>query len=195
MISGNDFKGIKGQTLIKSDKKLSGPGNTKLNVLGKFQCMIESQDKFSVQDIYAVKGLTKPLLGRPAIQALGIISNVNLSSVDAENCYRARYPKVFKGLGKTNWTYTIALYADAKPFALSVPRRIPLPLMDKVKAELTRMEKLGVISRIDEPTEWCAGMVVVSKTSGQVRICIYFTKLNMSVKREHFLRCRNLWLN
>jgi hypothetical protein len=32
----NDFKGIKGQTLIKSDKKLSGPGNSKLNVLGKF---------------------------------------------------------------------------------------------------------------------------------------------------------------
>ena len=38
--------------------------------------MLESQDKFSVQDIYVVKGLTKPLLGRPAIQALGIISNV-----------------------------------------------------------------------------------------------------------------------
>jgi hypothetical protein len=37
----------------------------------------ESQDTFSVQDIYVVKGLTKPLLGRPAIQALGIISNVN----------------------------------------------------------------------------------------------------------------------
>ena len=58
--------------------------------------------------------------------------------------------------------------------------------MDKVKAELTRMEKLGVISRIDEPTEWCAGMVVVPKSSGQVRICIDFTKLNMSVKRENF---------
>jgi hypothetical protein len=57
--------------------------------------------------------------------------------------------------------------------------------MDTVKAELTRMEKLGVISRIDEPTEWCAGMVVVPKSSGQVRICIDFTKLNMSVIREN----------
>jgi hypothetical protein len=46
--------------------------------------MLESQDKFSVQDIYVVKGLTKPLLGRPTIQALGIISYVNLSSVDAD---------------------------------------------------------------------------------------------------------------
>ena len=55
--------------------------------------------------------------------------------------------------------------------------------MEKAKAELTRMEKLGVISRIDEPTDWCAGMIVVPKSSGQVRICIDFTKLNMSVKR------------
>jgi hypothetical protein len=28
VISDNDFKGIKDQTLIKSDKKLSGPGNS-----------------------------------------------------------------------------------------------------------------------------------------------------------------------
>jgi hypothetical protein len=71
--------GIKGQTLFKSDTKLSGPGNSILNVLWKFQCMLESQDKFSVQDIYVVKRLTKPLLGRPAIRALSIISNVHLS--------------------------------------------------------------------------------------------------------------------
>ena len=56
----------------------------------------------------------------------------------------------------------MALYPDAKPFALFVPRRVPLPLMDKIKAELTRMEKLGVISRIDEPTEWssCRSLAV-----------------------------------
>jgi hypothetical protein len=47
---------------------------------------LESQDKFSVQDIHVVKGLTKPLLDRPAIQALGIISNVNLSSVVIQAC-------------------------------------------------------------------------------------------------------------
>ena len=66
-----------------------------------------------------------------------------------------------------------------------IVRPVPLSLMKKARAELTRMGKLGVISRIDEPTDWCAGMVVVPKSSGQVRICIYFTKLNMSVKREN----------
>ncbi|CAC5366075.1 unnamed protein product [Mytilus coruscus] len=190
VISDSDLNGINSIELMKANKRLSGPGNTNLNVVGKFQCMLETKDKFSVQDIYVVKGLSKPLLGRPAIQALGIIDKVNVSSVnassEANNYYRGKYPKIFNGLGKTKWTYTIALGPDAKPFALSTPRRVPLPLMDKVKAELTRMEKLGVISKVDEPTEWCAGMVVVPKSNGDVRICIDFTKLNESVKRENY---------
>lgn len=190
VISDSDLKGINNIELIKANKRLSGPGNTNLDVVGKFQCMLETKDKFSVQDIYVVKGLSKPLLGRPAIQALGIIDKVNVSSVnassEANNYYRGKYPKIFNGLGKTKWTYTIAVGPDAKPFALSTPRRVPLPLMDKVKAELTRMEKLGVISKVDEPTEWCAGMVVVPKSNGDVRICIDFTKLNESVKRENY---------
>ena len=50
-----------------------------------------------------------------------------------------------------------------KLFALTVPRRVAIPLMQPVKEELERMEKLGVISRVGGPTEWCAGMVVVPK--------------------------------
>ena len=190
VISDADFNGLTGIKLVKSDRKLSGPGNSDLHVIGKFQCMLETQDKFSVQDIYVVKGLSKPLLGRPAIQALGIIERVNVSSVNAtaktKNYYRAKFPKIFSGLGRTNWTYKIVLDPNAKPYALSTPRRVPLPLMQKVKTELERMERLGVISKMDEPTEWCAGMVVVPKQNSDVRICIDFTRLNESVKRENY---------
>ena len=49
------------------------------------------------------------------------------------------------------------------------------------------MESMGVITRIDEPTEWCAGMVVVPKRSGKVRICVDLTKLNESVCRERHI--------
>ena len=31
---------------------------------------------------------------------------------------------------------------------------------------------LGVIRKISEPTEWCAGMVVVPKKLGAIRICV-----------------------
>ena len=46
------------------------------------------------------------------------------------------------------------------------------------------MEKLGVITRVSEPTEWCAGMVVVPKPNNTVRICVDLTHLNKSVCRE-----------
>ena len=70
---------------------------------------------------------------------------------------------------------------------LRVPRRIAILLMPKVKAEIERMDPLGVISRIEEPTEWCAGMVVVPKSGGKVRICVDLTKLNHSVQRERHI--------
>ena len=56
--------------------------------------------------------------------------------------------------------------------------------MKSVKEELECMERLGVISRIKEPTDWCAGMVVVPKSNGKVRICVDLTRLNDSVCRE-----------
>ena len=46
------------------------------------------------------------------------------------------------------------------------------------------MESLGVITKIEQATEWCAGMVVVPKKSGSVRICVDFWALNESVLRE-----------
>ena len=49
------------------------------------------------------------------------------------------------------------------------------------------MEDLNVISKVEQTTEWCAGMVVVPKPNGQVRICVDLTKLNESVCRERFI--------
>ncbi|KAL1256519.1 hypothetical protein QQF64_012064 [Cirrhinus molitorella] len=73
------------------------------------------------------------------------------------------------------------------PISFITPRRIPLPHMPKVKNELQWMERLGVISRVEEPTEWCAGIVVVPKKSGDPRICVDLTKLNESVRREKYI--------
>ena len=49
------------------------------------------------------------------------------------------------------------------------------------------MLQLGVIERVNQPTEWCSGMVVVPKPNGNVRICIDLTKLNTSVLRERHI--------
>ena len=49
------------------------------------------------------------------------------------------------------------------------------------------MKNLGVISKIDEPTDWCAGMVAVPKEDGRVTICVDLTQLNQSVCRERHI--------
>lgn len=83
--------------------------------------------------------------------------------------------------------YNIKPSKDAKPYALSLPRRVPIPLLGKVKEELQRMVTLGVIAPIDEPTEWCVGIVVVLKPNGAIRICVDLTHLNDYVCRERLI--------
>ena len=46
------------------------------------------------------------------------------------------------------------------------------------------MESLGVISRVNQLTDWCTGMVVVPKKSGDVCICVDFGPLNEGVLRK-----------
>ena len=45
----------------------------------------------------------------------------------------------------------------------------------------------NVISVVTAPAEWCAGIVVVPKKDGQVRICGDYTHLNKSVLRERHM--------
>jgi len=53
--------------------------------------------------------------------------------------------------------YIIKLQEVAKPFAISTPRRVAIPLLKSVKQELQHMDDLKVIVRVNEPTEWCGG--------------------------------------
>ena len=120
------------------------------------------------------------LLGYPAIRSLQLFREIN--SVDTS--IPDQYPALFTGLGTFEGEYTIKLKPNAQPVSLVTPRKVPLPLRKKVQEELQRMEELGVISPVEEPTPWCAGMVVVPKESGSVRICVDLKPLNESVLRE-----------
>ena len=145
---------------------------------------LESQTQQPQESVYVVRGLTKSLLGRPAIEQLNLVSHVAAVSELPTLEPTTEFPKLFTGLGKLEGEYTIQLDPGAKPFALSTPRRVAVPLMGAVKQELERMETLGVISKIQEPTDWCSGMVVVPKSDGKVRICVDLTRLNQSVRRD-----------
>ena len=97
---------------------------------------------------------------------------------------KRRFPKVFSGLGNLGDPYEINLKEGARPYALYTPRNVSMPYRAQVGSELDRMQQMGVIERVEEPTQWCAGMVVVPKKSGEVRICVDMKPLNESVLQE-----------
>lgn len=163
--------------LLQTNKLIKGPDQKKLPILGYMKCSMSKGDKSINSDIYVLKGGT-PLLGRESSVTLGIVCLVN----SAES-----YPNLFKGLGEMPIPYNIELQTDAQPYAVQYPRRIPVPLMSKVKKELDRLESLDVIQRITEPTEWCAPIVVVPKSNDKVRLCVDFSRLNEAVKRERHM--------
>src|SRR5207249_318092 len=89
-----------------------------------------------------------------------------------------------EGLGLLEGDYDIKLSANQQPFAVSTPRRLPIPMLPLVKAELQRMEDLGVIVRVTDATEWCAPMVIARKKNNELRICTSFERLNQNIIRE-----------
>ena len=162
-----------------------GPDQNILPVAGQFTANLKSGTNTCNQTVYVVPDLHIPLLGRPAIEALGLVKRVG--SVEDDKIFdpQKSFPALFRSLGKLQRPYHIQLKDGAKPLALTAPRRVPVPLLPKVKAELDRMKQLGVIIPVKEPTDWCSGMVVVPKPQYKVRICVDLTQLNKSVRREH----------
>ena len=76
-----------------------------------------------------------------------------------------------------------------KPDAIPVvhpPCKIPVTLKDRCKGELDRMKSIGVIQRVQEPSQWVNPMVIVKKKSGQLRICLDPHDLNKNVQRPHY---------
>ena len=65
-------------------------------------------------------------------------------------------------------------------------RKVTVAIREKIKAELERMEKLNVISKVDEPTTWVNSMVVVPKPNGAVRICLEPRHLNKAINKKHY---------
>ena len=115
------------------------------------------------------------LLSRSAACSMGMVSRLESVQVFGSG-----------GLMKTS-PVKIHMDENAKPYAVNVARRIPFPIMEKVKAELQRLERHNVIRPVNEPSEWCAPIVPVVKKNGSIRITVDYKQLNKSVKRQQYM--------
>ena len=165
--------------LQRNNSRVTSLGK-ELTVLGTFTGSIKYM-KQTLRCTFFVIDTNFPdnLLCRSTSSALGLIKFMgNVSAVSLDD--------VFGDIGIMKTTpVTIQLTEGAVPSAVTTARAVPLPRMKQVKEELARMENNGIIEPVTQPTDWCAPMVPVSKTSG-IRITVDYKNLNKSVKREIF---------
>ena len=92
---------------------------------------------------------------------------------------------LYTGIGCMEGDVNLKLRKDAIP-KIHPPRRYPISQRAKLKAELKRMEDLGVIVKQTEPTEWVNSLVTPIKSDGSLRVCIDPKDLNEALQREHY---------
>jgi hypothetical protein len=163
-------------TLKPTSAMLTSPGG-KLQCIGEFIADIKRDGTMYSFRVVVVSHYQNNLLSRAVSNKMGLIQRM-------DEIQESVFGSI--GLMKTA-PVKIHLRENAHPHCVTTARRIPFPLMDKVRQELEQMKSAGVIEEVSEPTDWCAAVVPVVKPSGKVRLCVDLKKLNQAVKREHYM--------
>ena len=65
------------------------------------------------------------------------------------------------------------------------PRRVAIPLKAELKAHIEELEKIQVLKKVTQPTDWISSEVVL-RTGDKLRLCIDPKDLNKALKRSHY---------
>ena len=64
------------------------------------------------------------------------------------------------------------------------PRRVPFHVRQKVEEEIKNLASKGIIEKVDGPTPWVSPLVVITKTNGNVKLCVDMRLANIAIIRE-----------
>ncbi|UYV77931.1 K02A2.6-like [Cordylochernes scorpioides] len=177
------FKKIMGQQrLVKSDINLRAAEFSELQTVGMFISTLRNGNYEIKEKIYVIRRLSEPLLSRRACELLNLARRIEVVATRINPI--KEFPEVFEGLGQIGNPYEIKLKPGAKPYAVHTPRRVPIPLMEKLRTRLEELEKAGIIAQVNVATEWCAPTVIAGKPNGDIRLCVDLSRLNEHVQRE-----------
>ena len=190
-------------SLAPTSKTLIMWNKTEVTPLGTTRIIVtnpQNRKKYSVEFVVVTEKLT-PLIGARAAQHMKLLTVHwnNFKSVPApkrndEIVHQlltvqqvvTQDPKVFKRQrGRFPGVVKIEVDANVQP-VVTPTRRIPTALKEKFNKEIDRLQNLGVIAPVDKPTPWVSSVVVATKTSGALRICIDPRPLNAALKRERY---------
>ena len=165
-----------------------------INAVGKLAVRVrnpKSGGKYRAPFVIVDSDLT-PLLSRKTAEQMGLIT-INYESFEHVHSLVTEHDQPFSaypstisdGLGDLPGLVKLVT-DDAQPPEIKPARRVAVVLKPAVKKKLSDLEKIDVLAKVDEPTDWVSQMAVSTKRSGDLRICIDPQVLNKSLKREHF---------
>ena len=170
------------------NKTLYSWNNSTVTALGSCRHSVKNpvnNKKYSVEFI-VVKENLMPILGLRATQAMKLVTVNDNSFERVATVTLDKFADVFDGkLGTIPGDHHLQVDPSVQPVVMA-DRRVPLSVRPQLKAELDRMTKLGVIKRVDEPTPWISQLVLVTKKSGALRVCIDPRELNRALLRERY---------
>ncbi|UYV83311.1 K02A2.6-like [Cordylochernes scorpioides] len=129
------FKKIMGQQrLVESDINIRAAEFSELQTVGMFISTLRNGNYEIKEKIYVIRRLSEPLLSRRACELLNLARRIEVVATRINPI--KEFPEVFEGLGQIGNPYEIKLKPGAKPYAVHTPRRVPIPLMEKLKTRL-----------------------------------------------------------
>ncbi|UYV79328.1 K02A2.6-like, partial [Cordylochernes scorpioides] len=155
------FKKMMGQQrLVESDINIRAAEFSELQTVGMFISTLRNGNYEIKEKIYVIRRLSEPLLSRRACELLNLARRIEVVATRINPI--KEFPEVFEGLGQIGNPYEIKLKPGAKPYAVHTPRRVPIPLMEKLKTRLEELEKAGIIAQVNVATEWSYDSRVMS---------------------------------
>ena len=94
-----------------------------------------------------------------------------------------RYADLFDGVRLLDGEVHLEVDRTVPPVQMP-PRRLPVAIKDRVKAELNEMCRNGIIEPVSEASPWVSALIVVTKPNGRLRICLDPRPLNKALKRS-----------
>ena len=165
--------------------------------LGCFEGILKNPrtGRTSLQDFYVIEKAAISLLGLFTCQEMKLLTvhYENLSVVQktqprmlTKEVLLDQYSDVFSDcLGCIAESVHLEIDESVPPTKLAA-RRLPLAVRDDVKAELDRLEEMGVITQMSKPTEWISALVVERKKNGKLRLCLDPRPLNKALRRSTY---------
>jgi len=168
---------------------LTAYGGTKINQLGTFAATCKGKNL----TFFVVDSSSPNILGLEACRDLGLVKiNCTLKTEELDHNGRAltmdilkeKYPQCFDSVGNFPGEFHIDLEEGATPVIHS-PRKCPIHIRSELRQELTKMEQLGVIEKVTQPTDWVNSLAYSRKSNGKLRVCLDPRDLNKAIRRVH----------